>query len=114
MATNKPRRMPVSASQSTPRDNEMLDILLQMNSQLAEVRAEVRGVNERLDRLNGSVAAHERRIGTIEGFHHVEAGTRGAHQKWMKVLWPLIYTAGGCIVTLILTYGREVLAAVRH
>lgn len=107
MAAPKPRRMPVSASDSTPRDKEMLEILLAMNAKLASLDTKVEGINERLDKLNGSVARHETRIGSIEKAHNVEDGAKKANSTWMKILWPVLCAIGGGAITVIVRVALE-------
>ena len=38
------------------------DILIKMNKTIGEVVGEVRGVNKRLDRINGTIIDHDKRI----------------------------------------------------
>ena len=44
---------------------------------LGELTGEVRGINERLDKMNGSLAAQEKRISKLEAFRNRVKGEAG-------------------------------------
>lgn len=85
----------------------MLDILFEMKAQLASVETELRGVNVRLDKLNGSVANHAGRLNVIESHHNIEAGQKRANATWLKILWPILYAVGGGFIALIIRLSLE-------
>lgn len=98
---------------------------------------EIRGLAERLDKLNGSVAKHESRLveqeleltrhvlgcamksdvaalDTLIKTHLNTTAVRSAvHRTWVDRIFPLLYVVGGAIGALLLLHGREVLGVMR-
>jgi hypothetical protein len=73
------------------------DFREQVISGLSTLTEQQKGVIERLDKLNGSVARHEDRLSTIEKLAAGVAGGKTSNQIWMRYIWAAI---GGILLFL--------------
>jgi hypothetical protein len=62
-----------------------------------------------LARLNGSVARHEERIGTIQASMVDQAAERRTVVAWWARLSPLVWLAVGGVIAMFLMHGKELL-----
>jgi len=100
---------------------------------LTELKAEMRAITERLDRLNGSVARHEKRLGEAEINLTSHAGTCPLHARvgaiecdmasersenratekattvWHRRLAPVVYLALAFFAGLVLSHAGEMM-----
>lgn len=136
MATRKAQRPPVAAVDITPENPAVLDILLEMNSQIASMQErlarteeKVDGINVRLDKVNGSIAKHEARFVEIKEAEAqravaeakvtaTKAGAEKNEAKWRKrIEKPAIFiggAVGSAIVYFALKHGPELLTVIFH
>lgn len=67
---------------------------LRVAESLGRLEAGVSGINDRLDKLNGSVARHEKRLGDLETRDAVqeakEATREKADKNWRETLVPIV------------------------
>ena len=80
-------------------------------SAIARIEANTEAIVARLDRLNGTVAKHEQRLGSIEMQHATELGQRKAPgSTWERVL--MLVTLIAVLWTAWSTHIQAVSAAV--
>src|SRR5581483_1517178 len=101
-------------------------------------RTEVRNIVARLDRLNGTVARHEKelreqevhlasrqsdcplvdavkvRIRPLEDFVTSERAAEKTSKTWMDRMWPLIWAAAGMFGFLVLEHAPQLAKALFH
>jgi hypothetical protein len=65
----------------------------EVSRSLGALEAGVKGINERLDKLNGSVARHEKRLGQLETTDAVQAAAEKSEKEtnrtWRDALLPI-------------------------
>lgn len=92
---------------------EVLDRLSELNACQAETRAEVRAIVQRLDKLNGTVAQHQREIGQIRLAQAEEKGAEETSAKWWETIKPIAWLAAGMLGVLVLQHAEAMLAFLR-
>ena len=85
---------------------------------LAELRVSSKGINDQLDRLNGSVAKQEARIATLEVKDAARAAAAealtSARSKWEPWVRSISLFVIGAVSVLVLTHGPEIVKALFH
>lgn len=104
---------PGEAVKDQPQDDRMTEQMTRIEATLAEHGAILRGILDRLDKLNGKVAAQEARIITLEQVVAINAALR-AEARANEARWRPVLLAAGKWVLLaaswLAIYHREDIA----
>ncbi len=88
---------------STDLEQKILDYMMEHSAALAGLTAEVRGINARLDKLNGKTARHETEIAGLKQARENEQKTKEERQERSasaRDTWKTVAAIGGVVVAL--------------
>jgi hypothetical protein len=107
-------------------EQAIFDAVMELTQKTTEMQAEVKGTNQRLDILNGTVASHAKRFRLMD----IEAAEKCGEDKfkktifgWLKKLWCDVWQfskpaaflfVGAMLSPLILWIGKWFEAVVQH
>ena len=110
-------------------EKEVLSHLIELKTVQAETTVEVKNIVARLDKLNGTVARHEEKIGaqTVDLLQHVNAcpmrdrlsevesfisaqkATTDNDKDWKSKLHPALWMAISAVIVLVMLHSADML-----
>jgi hypothetical protein len=101
-----------SAMSTSDFQYQVLAALGELKAEQAGTRAEVQAIVARLDKLNGTVARHERDLGQLKLDQARRQGEEKTSAKWIEWAKPAIWGIAGVLAVLALQHSEAVLKAV--
>jgi hypothetical protein len=83
-------------------EQQIFKILGELKEDVGELKAETKGINSRLDRLNGSVARHEKDILEIKLDRAKESGEEKGEERVKKSFWDKAWEIGKVPILLFI------------
>jgi len=91
----------------------ILSSLRAIRQDIGELKGDVRVINARLDKLNGSAARHEQALSetkvALAAHTSADEGKENSNQTWADRLMPGMWMVAGTLVSLALLHGASVL-----